>query len=204
MKKIVDVAYQRTLDLLTEHKEAVAKVAEYLLANETINQKEIVDLIGPRPFPMPLARLMVALYRAPRAFIVNGVVCLAIAPNRGVAQGCTFACTAIQIYTLPIIRRYREKFSEVPLNLYIDDSHQQVEGPEDRVVKLLAEAALGWRQMIESDLRCTISQPKAAVVSSSTKAAKRLQAALHLRKSSDHNIHWRMTGNPAGAGPHTR
>jgi len=50
VNKIVSEAYQRTKSLLMERKTEVKKVAQYLLENETINQHEIEDLIGPRPF----------------------------------------------------------------------------------------------------------------------------------------------------------
>jgi len=49
-KRIVDAAYQRTLNLLTERKEQVQKVAEYLLKKETITHDDIIELIGDRPF----------------------------------------------------------------------------------------------------------------------------------------------------------
>ena len=49
-KQIVDTAYQRTLDLLREHKDDVDKVARLLLEKETITHDDIVDVVGPRPF----------------------------------------------------------------------------------------------------------------------------------------------------------
>ena len=49
-KQIVDDAYQRTLDLLHEHKDAVEKVAHLLLEKETITHDDITDIVGPRPF----------------------------------------------------------------------------------------------------------------------------------------------------------
>jgi len=48
-RRIVDEAYQRTVDLITEKKEAVGKVADLLLEKETINHDDIYDLVGPRP-----------------------------------------------------------------------------------------------------------------------------------------------------------
>jgi AFG3 family protein len=50
-KRIVDEAYQRTLDLLNEHKESVEKVAHMLLDKETITHDDVYELIGPRPYP---------------------------------------------------------------------------------------------------------------------------------------------------------
>lgn len=49
-RAIVDAAYQRTVDLITEHKEDVLKVANLLLDRETITHDDMIDLIGERPF----------------------------------------------------------------------------------------------------------------------------------------------------------
>lgn len=49
-KKIVDAAYQRTLDLISEKKSEVEQVAQLLLEKETITHDDIIDLIGPRPY----------------------------------------------------------------------------------------------------------------------------------------------------------
>ena len=53
VKLLIESAYARTTELLTEKKEAVASVAEYLLENETITQHDVERLIGPRPFAAP-------------------------------------------------------------------------------------------------------------------------------------------------------
>jgi AFG3 family protein len=49
-KRIVDEAYQRTLNLLNEHKEDLDKVARMLLDKETITHDDVYELIGPRPY----------------------------------------------------------------------------------------------------------------------------------------------------------
>jgi len=49
-KRIVDEAYQRTLDLLRERKDEVEKVANMLLEKETIVHDDVLELIGPRPY----------------------------------------------------------------------------------------------------------------------------------------------------------
>jgi len=53
VKNIVDTAYQRAKDLLTEKSADLHKIAEHLLQNENITQNEVVDLIGKRPFSTP-------------------------------------------------------------------------------------------------------------------------------------------------------
>jgi AFG3 family protein len=49
-KRIVDEAYQRTLNLLKEKKDQVAQVAAMLLEKETITHDDILEVVGPRPF----------------------------------------------------------------------------------------------------------------------------------------------------------
>ncbi|CAN0269724.1 unnamed protein product, partial [Laminaria digitata] len=50
-RKMVDSAYQRTLDLVQDKKEQqIRMVAELLLEKETINHDDLVALIGARPF----------------------------------------------------------------------------------------------------------------------------------------------------------
>jgi len=48
-KKLVDGAYNRTLDLIRENKDQVKKLAELLLEKETVNHDDIVSCLGPRP-----------------------------------------------------------------------------------------------------------------------------------------------------------
>lgn len=50
VRSLVSDAYARTRDLLEEHKEGLAQLAELLLERETINQHDVVEILGPRPF----------------------------------------------------------------------------------------------------------------------------------------------------------
>jgi cell division protease FtsH len=50
VRKIVDIAYNRTKDLLTEHQEALEIIAKELLSKEILYQNDLVRLIGKRPF----------------------------------------------------------------------------------------------------------------------------------------------------------
>ena len=49
-KKMIDTAMERTLNLLTEKKELVEKVALRLLEKEVLNRDDMIELLGPRPF----------------------------------------------------------------------------------------------------------------------------------------------------------
>lgn len=50
VRKLVDQAYHRTIQLLTEKKAEVEKIALALLDREVLHQQDVEDLIGKRPF----------------------------------------------------------------------------------------------------------------------------------------------------------
>ncbi len=50
VRKLIDVAYVRTKELLTEKRGDVEKLAEALLTKEVLFQSDVEDLIGKRPF----------------------------------------------------------------------------------------------------------------------------------------------------------
>jgi len=52
VKNIITSAYERTRALLEERKEALVSIAELLLEKETINQDDVIAMIGERPFEM--------------------------------------------------------------------------------------------------------------------------------------------------------
>jgi AFG3 family protein len=50
VRKLVNYAYKRTLDLLTEKRGDIEKVAKLLLEKEVINREDMENLLGKRPF----------------------------------------------------------------------------------------------------------------------------------------------------------
>merc|ERR1711983_381669 len=49
-KKMISSAMERTLNILTEKREEVEKVAQRLLEKEVLNRDDMIELLGPRPF----------------------------------------------------------------------------------------------------------------------------------------------------------
>jgi AFG3 family protein len=49
-RKLVDEAYERTKNLLIERSDELIGVAEKLLERETINQDDVIAIVGERPF----------------------------------------------------------------------------------------------------------------------------------------------------------
>src|SRR5205085_9732768 len=50
VRKLIDVAYEKTKELLTEKKDKVEKLAEALLVREVLFQSDVEQLIGKRPY----------------------------------------------------------------------------------------------------------------------------------------------------------
>ncbi|KAF4573039.1 AAA ATPase family protein [Pleurotus pulmonarius] len=50
VRKMITTAYDRTRQLLTDHKEDVEKVAKLLLEKEVITREDMISLLGKRPF----------------------------------------------------------------------------------------------------------------------------------------------------------
>ncbi|TSK13375.1 AFG3-like protein 1 [Bagarius yarrelli] len=50
VRELVDSAYQRTLQLITEKRDLVDEVGKRLLEKEVLNKADMVELLGPRPF----------------------------------------------------------------------------------------------------------------------------------------------------------
>jgi len=46
----VNKAYERTVQLIEEHKEQVTRLAELLLEKEVLHQDDLVQILGERPF----------------------------------------------------------------------------------------------------------------------------------------------------------
>merc|ERR1711973_281031 len=49
-KKMINSAMERTINLLTEKKDLVEKVALRLLEKEILSRDDMIELLGPRPF----------------------------------------------------------------------------------------------------------------------------------------------------------
>ncbi|XP_063535890.1 AFG3-like protein 2 [Cydia strobilella] len=51
VRVLIDSAHKHTTTLLTQHKENIIKVAERLLKQEILSRDDMIELLGPRPFP---------------------------------------------------------------------------------------------------------------------------------------------------------
>jgi len=52
VRRIINECYDRCKEILTDKKDLISKMGEALLTKETLTLPEIVDLLGPRPYPL--------------------------------------------------------------------------------------------------------------------------------------------------------
>jgi len=57
VRKIIDQQYRECKALILEHKDKLELLAERLLEKETIALPDIVEILGPRPFPLKTSLL---------------------------------------------------------------------------------------------------------------------------------------------------
>ncbi|KAM3919452.1 mitochondrial inner membrane m-AAA protease component AFG3L1-like [Leptodactylus fuscus] len=50
-RELINSAYERTVELITQCREQVEKVGKLLLEKEVLEKSDMIDLLGPRPFP---------------------------------------------------------------------------------------------------------------------------------------------------------
>lgn len=51
VRELINSAHKHTTELLTTHKENIEKVAQRLLKQEILSRDDMIELLGPRPFP---------------------------------------------------------------------------------------------------------------------------------------------------------
>ena len=51
VRELIDRAYKSTIELINERKKEVELIAERLLEKEVLQREDMIELLGPRPFP---------------------------------------------------------------------------------------------------------------------------------------------------------
>ncbi len=84
-------------------------------------------------------------------------------PERGIAAGCGWATTWVQVYTLDPLLIWQHSSPHLGLTVFIDDLFTGCEAEEDhQVVGRLTEGAAKLKQAIEEELRCEVAAHNAS------------------------------------------
>jgi hypothetical protein len=99
-------------------------------------------------------------------------------PERGIAAGCGWATTWVQVYTLDPLLVWQSSSPQVGLTVFIDDiMGENTSEEEHQVVGRLTQGAASLRMAIENDLRCEVAAHKSVLVASSDKLLEKLRAS---------------------------
>ncbi len=127
-------------------------------------------------FPLAIARMSVAMYRAERRLVIDDAVSEAINPTRGFMAGCARALALIKVVMVRRIDAFVARNPRIALDLYVDDVELQGVGTF-RVVNTMADAVNDLRTVLCDDLGFPLAEDKSQVVASSKEIADAVVAA---------------------------
>ena len=136
-------------------------------------------------FPLPILRMALTLYAAPRHVGADGVVGCGWHPRRGIAPGCPWAMALAKLYAVGPFRRIAAAHPQAQLTLFVDDVVVATDGKRETEVRaVLVDACADVLHAIGTDLEATVAEAKSVVVASSEQLAAGIQRDLQLPASS--------------------
>ncbi len=147
---------------------------------ERVDRNKLLQRARETDFPLPVLRLSLSMYAAPRALTLDGRMAKELWAKEGVGAGCGLACTYVKVYSVPPLDRLTPRLpASTTLDLHVDDFVLTCEAPTaEQVVRDLHAAQEALRAMIEEELGAKISLPKASLVASSLELARALREAI--------------------------
>ncbi len=140
---------------------------------ECVDRIKLLQRAEASGFPMPIIRLAMAMYAAPRVLSMGGRIAREVWPKRGVGAGCGLANTFVKIFTLAPLDELLPKLPpSITLDLHVDDfAIESVAQDERTAARDLIVAQELIRNMVQKELGAVVSVPKAALVASSCSLA---------------------------------
>ncbi len=147
---------------------------------ECVDREVLLRRAQASGFPLPVLRLSLAMYAAPRVLSMGGRISAEVWPKRGVGAGCGLANTYVKIFTLlPLDELIPRLPPSVRLDLHVDDfAIESVASDEGTAARDIIVAHGLIKDMIEKQLGAVVSIPKAALVASSPSLAARIRDAV--------------------------
>lgn len=145
---------------------------------QMIRHDLLMDRAVATRYPLPLVRMLIALYKAPRHVTILGETAPAVKPTRGVVPGCTHAQTLVKVYCLQPFDSFCVRHPSTPLDVFVDDLQVAGYGDEERVIQETVAAALDLRTVVSNEIKAALASTKSAVVASKTRVARRIRALL--------------------------
>ena len=132
-------------------------------------------------FPLPILRMALAMYAAPRHVGADGAVDGAWFPRRGIAPGCPWAMALAKLYVVGAFRRIAAQHQHAQLSVYVDDVVVAAEGQSAASVReIIVGAAADVLAAIPIDLHGQVAEEKSVIVASTEQLAQQIRKDLQL------------------------
>ena len=146
---------------------------------EGMSRTRLLSREAAQDFPLAPAFLSLTAYAGERIIQLNGIAVSAGFPTRGVVAGCGIATYHVQAYHGPPMQAYVDIRPQIALNVHIDDlCISATDVSEEVVVQQISEGAAALQTLIDEELECSISIPKADLVATSDSLRKRVGKVL--------------------------
>ncbi len=147
---------------------------------ERVDRSRLMDRARATGFPLPVLRLSLSMYAAPRVLALDGQIAKELWARDGVGAGCGLATTYVKVYAVPPIDELLPKLPPTTsIDVHVDDFVLSTEAAtKEQVVHDLGQAQAALKDVIDKELGARISMPKAAMVASSLGLAKALRESI--------------------------
>jgi hypothetical protein len=134
---------------------------------EHISREKLKENATALGMPGLLITIAVNQYQGSRVLCMGQLAMRARPARRGIPAGCAFATYFVQAYTARQYDSFQRQHPETPLSVFIDDLTVQIHDvSSERVVFKAAQAADDLLTLVQEELECSVSKPKAALVCS--------------------------------------
>jgi hypothetical protein len=143
-----------------------------------VAHRQLYDEARRTRFPLDIVRLAVSMYRGPRVLHYGSHGARVDGITRGIAAGCSFATTLVQVLYARALRRWAARHPKVEAAVYIDDLAVQSVGREETVARRLGEAVAELGQVVAEELQCRVAPAKTQVIASSRRLRRKLTVSV--------------------------
>ncbi len=148
-------------------KEAAGLIYDLESFYELIDRKKLWKRAQKAGFPMPILRMCLGMYAAPRVITMRGRASRQLHPRRGIIAGCPIATTLVMVFCIdPLDRLVAELPRSTALDAHIDDFVLAGIETANNLVTDMKEAEHLLRRTLNRELGGTISMGKAGLVAS--------------------------------------
>ena len=129
-------------------------------------------------YPVAILRVCIALYRAPRRILLNGLVSRPITPTRGILAGVSTATSELRLVLLDMVKGHVQSHPCVALNVFVDNIVLDSTSDSRTDVVENIKAAADDLLVELTRINLTVAKQKAAVISNCCSTASSLRRLL--------------------------